>query len=396
MEYIEILIIMEKNARHTGNPFAKIALVETPQELLDLAFSKSMKILSPSMKRVSKLERKIEHEKNRINTAANVISDRLYRIIKQFPSIDQIHPFYTELTNVLIGSDKLKKALGRIDGVVLNLRQIAHELISECDRSSSVEDAIDTRSKAFGRFSNMTYQLHQELDLLQEARNTLAVLPGLDPLNPCVVVAGVPNVGKSSFVSAATTGKPEVASYPFTTKKLVFGHLKLGFLQIQFCDTPGLLDRSLAERNEIELQAIAALKHISDVLVIIIDPSISATYSLKHQVSLVGEFIEYYPGAEVILLINKADLFSKQEHEDTLNEVNNSLKLSNISSTHISKIMFISSLKSDDIKEVISNIEYIVKYKILKTSKFKNLVRPEIAVDQYLLEELSDDDIKHF
>ena len=38
-------------------------------------------------------------------------------------------------------------------------------------------------------------------------------------------------------------------------------------------DTPGLLDRPMVERNNIEMQAIAALENIGDVLLFLIDPN---------------------------------------------------------------------------------------------------------------------------
>ncbi|GAH40561.1 unnamed protein product [marine sediment metagenome] len=78
---------------------------------------------------------------------------------------------------------------------------------------------------------------------------------------PCVVVAGYPNVGKSSIVKNISTNKKiEVQEYPFTTKKLNMGHLELerrfDKIRIQCLDTPGILDRPMAKRNNIELQAI--------------------------------------------------------------------------------------------------------------------------------------------
>jgi len=43
-----------------------------------------------------------------------------------------------------------------------------------------------------------------------------------------VVVAGYPNVGKSSFIRLVSTAEPEIAAYPFTTKGVIVGHRDLG------------------------------------------------------------------------------------------------------------------------------------------------------------------------
>jgi len=378
-------------ARNTGNPYSTIKSVEKAQELLDLAFSRSMKIKPPYIRGGTKLQRQIEFEKNRVNTAANVLSDRLHRMVNQFPTIDMIHPFYTELTDILVGTDQLKRSLGRIYGTIDVIRHIAADIIMNINESNEKEEIKQWRGRAFGRLSDLIYRLRPDLGHLEKARETLAILPGFDPIKPCVVVAGVPNVGKSSFVSAATSGKPEIAAYPFTTKKLVFGHINFGFLQVQFCDTPGLLDRSLSERNPIELQAIAALKHISDVLLIVIDPSIAATYTLDDQLELVDEFTDFYPGAELMIIINKVDLLDEKKLVEVRQKVRTFLEDYGLSEEEIEATPFISSFASEDINSVKLMIEHLVKNKVLKSSKFRNMVNPTIAEDQYLLEELPED-----
>ena len=46
----------------------------------------------------------------------------------------------------------------------------------------------------------------------------------------------------------------EVQPYAFTTKSLFVGHMDYRYLRWQVIDTPGILDRSLEERNTIEMQ----------------------------------------------------------------------------------------------------------------------------------------------
>ncbi|HID94700.1 MAG TPA: TGS domain-containing protein [Candidatus Latescibacteria bacterium] len=53
-----------------------------------------------------------------------------------------------------------------------------------------------------------------------------------------VVLVGTPNVGKSSIVGALTNATPEIAPYPFTTRRPLVGMMPFEDIQIQLVDTP--------------------------------------------------------------------------------------------------------------------------------------------------------------
>lgn len=55
-----------------------------------------------------------------------------------------------------------------------------------------------------------------------------------------VVLVGLPNVGKSEIVSSITHASPEVADYPYTTRKPTPGMVEYENIQIQLIDMPPL------------------------------------------------------------------------------------------------------------------------------------------------------------
>ncbi|MCH8908904.1 MAG: 50S ribosome-binding GTPase, partial [Candidatus Heimdallarchaeota archaeon] len=244
---------------------------------MDISISRSLKIKPPSGK-MSSLKRSQVHEINRINTIVNIVADRIRRTVTSFPSIDQLHPFYTELSGVLTDLDNVKENLGRLNGSILTLRSIEEQLVTKILESGSKPETKSLRRIAFARLSSVVHRINAPLVNLEASRAILQSLPSFNPYLPSVVVCGFPNSGKSSFVKLVSSGKPEVASYPFTTKKIIFGHKKIDFLTVQFVDTPGILDRPLEDRNEIELQALVALKHLSDVMLFLIDVASSASW----------------------------------------------------------------------------------------------------------------------
>ena len=118
-------------------------------------------------------------------------------------------------------------------------------------------------------------------------------------------------MGKSSFVALVSSAHPEIASYPFTTKGLAVGHFIRNGIRHQVIDTPGLLDRPLEERNEIELQAISALNHVGKVILYIIDPSETCGYSLDIQLHLLDEIKNRFT-APFLIVANKNDISGTQ------------------------------------------------------------------------------------
>ena len=113
------------------------------------------------------------------------------------------------------------------------------------------------------------------------------------------------------MISALSTGEPEIASYPFTTKQLHLGHFEHRRRAYQIVDTPGLLDRPMGERNAIEMQAIAALEHIGDVLIFLIDASESGGTSIKEQSSLLVEVRDLVTERPIIIVHSKSDLLEE-------------------------------------------------------------------------------------
>lgn len=356
--------------------------IHNAQELLDIAFSKSMKI-KPPKSRGDAIRRSKEHEINRINTFSSSIYDRLSDVVENFPSLNQIHPFYYELMDIVADLDVIRLSLGRVDGVKESIRNLTYDIQEELQNNQSKMKIKGLRKSLFGRISSMIYQVADAFIELENARHQFSKLPNYNPALPCVVVCGVPNVGKSSFINFATSGKPEIASYPFTTKKLIFGHRNMKFFQIQFVDTPGLLDRPIEDRNIVELQALAALKHLADVMIYMIDISELASSTLNEQLNLLQDIYNYYSASKFIVVISKIDLISNsdisaiEEKLEELNLVNNDKPLFHFSSK---------DHKRND--SILSYLEDIILNDLIKGPKFKGSLFFEIDPDLLPEEEI--------
>ena len=57
-----------------------------------------------------------------------------------------------------------------------------------------------------------------------------------------VGIIGYPNVGKSTLLAAASAAKPEIASYPFTTREPILGVVEIGLQSLVLAEIPGLIE----------------------------------------------------------------------------------------------------------------------------------------------------------
>ena len=299
-------------AQGMSQPFSGLGYIPSAEELIEIAFGRA----SRSSKRIPKgpVEIRVKaKERDRVRVAGHELVKRLRKVVNRFPDLDSLHPFYRELADVLVGLDELKKALGALGKASRVISSLMRSYLAKLRRAKTIREMNLLRREAYGRMASVVQRISGYLDFLRGAASKLARLPSIDPEAPTVVVAGYANVGKSSFVRAVSSAKPEVASYPFTTKNIVVGHRETPHGRIQIIDTPGLLDRPLSERNRIELQAILALKHLAKTIIFLIDPTSTCGYPLESQLRLLEEVRTSFPGVPLLVGINKADIATEEQ-----------------------------------------------------------------------------------
>ena len=85
-----------------------------------------------------------------------------------------------------------------------------------------------------------------------------------------VGIIGLPNAGKSSFLSKCTKAKPKIANYPFTTINPNLGVLNINHKEIVLADIPGLIEGShkgigLGDRFLRHIERCKTLIHLIDI-----------------------------------------------------------------------------------------------------------------------------------
>lgn len=294
--------------------FEDLPTAPTAEELVDQAFSRAA--------RAGRAKSGVEAQRSMLMTASNVLHDNLQNTVAAWPDFREVDEFYTELADAVLrrslddvregetGLDAIKQDLAEVSWAARKNKELGREYISRIPNDS--EGARKVRKQAFARMADVTEDVADNLAAIGAARDALKVLPDIRPDEPTVVVAGYPNVGKTSFINHVTNANNEIASYPFTTTGLQIGHFERERIRYQIVDTPGLLDRPAAERNEIEDQAVSAMVHLADAVLFFLDPSGTCGYPLEAQLALRDE-LEARFDAPLVTVANKSDLSTDVE-----------------------------------------------------------------------------------
>ena len=235
-------------------------------------------------------------------------NEKLSRILEDFPRVDDIHPFYSDLLNVLYDKDHYKLALGQLNTARNIIDKIAKDYVKLLKYGDSLYRCKQLKRAALGRMCTIMKKHAASLAYLEQVRQHMSRLPSIDPNTRTILVCGYPNVGKSSFMNKVTRADVEVQPYAFTTKSIYVGHTDYKYLRWQVLDTPGILDRPLEERNTIEMQSITAMAHLRAVVLYIVDASEQCGYTIKQQSDLFHSIKPLFANKPLVVAINKTDV----------------------------------------------------------------------------------------
>ena len=252
----------------------------------------------------------------KIDKVFSLLADLVGRCAR-LPRSSSMHPFYAEIA--LIASEKMYDNLidkcRRVVHIVTNLYRDYRKRITESEDPAEIE----ALSREYvGRVLSTVRRGLRGIELLRKAVEEVSRSPCISEEAINIVVCGMPQVGKSTLVSRISSAKPETSPFPFTTKRVIMGHLDIEGRRIAIIDTPGILDRPLEDMNEIEMKAIAAIKNLADLALFLIDPRKGAYYSLAEQLRVLRSITSLLGIERVIVLINKVDAASKEEIEEVL------------------------------------------------------------------------------
>ena len=251
----------------------------------------------------------------KLQTIYQYIDDKLEKIYNDI--ILPENKFYKELYKLLFTDINIKKLKERIKYIRKIIKQVYLKYKNDIKLTKDKKLIEKYRREFYGRISSILRRNWIIFKYYNIYLNRRRKIPNIKNL-PTVVISGLPNVGKSTLLKNLTGSNVKIEPYPFTTKDLMIGYIKTPYFDIQVIDTPGILDRSIEEMNEIEKKSILALNYLANLIIYIFDLTETCGYSIKEQINLLNTIKKIF-NKEIILYFSKKDLFTEKE-EKILNE----------------------------------------------------------------------------
>lgn len=207
----------------------------------------------------------------------------------------------------------LQQLGGGLSSGINDLRQEILDILSYIEAKIDFpEDEID--ELAFKELSKMIIIARENaLDIYKGSKTGKVIREGLS-----TVIAGRPNVGKSSLLNALVKEERAIVTdIPGTTRDELHEHIKIGEILLHLIDTAGIREsQNLVEKLGIE-RTWRALNQ-ADIILLLLDATELNIHGLfEEETIILKEYSE-----KTIVLINKSDIFSKYRLDQLHNFIN--------------------------------------------------------------------------
>jgi len=148
--------------------FKKISVVPTAKDFVDIILSKTQRKTPTVVHKHYKIGRIRAFYMRKVKFTQTNFSEKLTVILQEFPRLEDVHPFYADLMNVLYDKDHYKLALGQINTARHLVDNVAKDYVRLLKYGDSLYRCKLLKKAALGRMATIMKRMAQSLTYLEE------------------------------------------------------------------------------------------------------------------------------------------------------------------------------------------------------------------------------------
>lgn len=143
--------------------FKNILPILTSEELVNVILSKTQRKTPTEVHPGYQIQRIRSFYLRKIKFCAEAFNDKLENMLKNFPKLNDIHPFYADWLNVLYDKDHYKIALSQIQAVKNTIERITKDYLKLMKYGDSLYRCKSLKVAALGRMCTAVKKLKSPL-----------------------------------------------------------------------------------------------------------------------------------------------------------------------------------------------------------------------------------------
>jgi nucleolar GTP-binding protein len=148
--------------------FKKIASVPTAKDFVDVVLSKTQRQTPTVVHKQYAIGRIRSFYMRKVKFTQQAYEEKIARILDEFPRLNDIHPFYGDLINVLYDRDHYKLALGQLNMARGLIDRIGKDYLRLLKFGDSLYRCKQLKRAALGRMCTLMKKLKSSLEYLEQ------------------------------------------------------------------------------------------------------------------------------------------------------------------------------------------------------------------------------------
>ena len=135
--------------------FKKITTVPTSKDFTDIVLSKTQRKTPTVIHRHFKIGRIRAFYMRKVKFTQTNFNEKLSAILSEFPKLEEVHPFYADLMNVLYDRDHYKIALGQMNTARHLIDNVSRDYVRLLKYGDSLYRCKQLKRAALGRMATI-------------------------------------------------------------------------------------------------------------------------------------------------------------------------------------------------------------------------------------------------